>query len=443
MPSSVIKAQSSNLTNTNAAVAERSKADHGKKPFIREISFHDKSPLLGVEWHNMDKLRKDPVKKKQGTKSADGCNTVTRNPKAKRRSLLGILRQKSGKYGAVIRDPIRHEQVWLGTFDTAQEASKAYLAKQREFAQLVTVNQACNRSRASAYHMLYEMPSSNSTNASAAVERSKADHGKMPFITEISFRDKRPLLGVEMAKHGDIEKRPFQEKAGLLGIRKQKNGRYGATRLSINKFGWALLTVLKRPNKLICPRKSEFDMLIKGNNENKPKNCDQTLDAASVGRSGKIGSPKTTRIVGVNKNKWGKYTSEIIDPINKKKIWLGTFVTFEEASQAYQSKKLEFQKLVKPKKKCNKKTHPTTREKQIGKEKLVNVNQGHVNCEGFQPESAAEETFHANQYMNSKEAELQRNMPIQEDADLWMGQWVQLPGGKEVNFFAEIGLTNH
>ncbi|KAK4373501.1 hypothetical protein RND71_008885 [Anisodus tanguticus] len=126
------------------------------------------------------------------------------------------------------------------------------------------------------------------------------------------------------------------------------------TRLGINKFGWPLLTVLKRLNKLICPRKSEFDMLIKGNNkENKPKNCDQTLDAAGVGRSGKIGSPKTTR---------------------------------------------------------------------------------------FQPESAAEETFHANQFMNSKEAELQSNMPIQEDADLWMEQWVQLPGGKEVIFLLKLGL---
>ncbi|KAJ8562811.1 hypothetical protein K7X08_031263 [Anisodus acutangulus] len=281
---------------------------------------HESEKLVKVNQGKEPIICVESSKQTSSKSSDDGCNNVTRNPKSKS-GLLGIRKQKNGRYGAEIRDPIKHKQVWLGTFDTVEEAKQAYLSK-----------------------------------------------------------------------------------------------------------------------------KSEFAMLIQGNNkDNKPKNCDQTLHAASVGKNKRTDSLNATRIVGVNKNKWGKYTSEIIDPISKKKIWLGTFGTYEEASQTYQSKKLEFQKLVKPKKKCNKKTHPTAREKQLGKEKLVNVNQGHVNCEGFQPESAAEETFHANQYMKfdvqrSKEAELQSNMPIQEDAYLWMGQWVHLPGGKEVKFSLKLGL---
>ncbi|XP_060185537.1 uncharacterized protein LOC132615000 [Lycium barbarum] len=492
MSSSMIKAQSSNS-------AERSNADHGKKPFIRETNFSEK--LLGAEWQKIGRLRKDPFKKKQGTKSADGCNTVMKNPKAKRRSLLGIRRQKNGKYGAVIRDPIRHERVWLGTFNTAEQASKAYLAKQCEFAQPVTANQACNQS-----------PSSNLTKKSGAPKRSKADYGKMPFIREISSCDKRPLLGVESQNMGILKKdhlkkkqvcsdtlEPGKEaskgiinsnmhgyekvvkvnqgkepiicvessketsclmskssddgrnnvtlnpksKSGLRGIRKQKNGKFGAEIRDLirHKQVWlGTFDTVEEAEQAYLSKKSEFHMLRQRKKENKPKHCDQILHAASVGGNKKMDSPKTTCIVGVNKNKWGRYTSEIINPISMKKIWLGTFGTYEEASQAYQSKKLEFQKLVKPKKKCNKKIH----EKQVGKEKLVNVNQGHVNCEAFQPKSTAEETFHANQYMKfdaerSKEAELQSNMP-NEDADLWTGQWVQLPGGKEVNFSLKLGL---
>ncbi|TMW84705.1 hypothetical protein EJD97_024565 [Solanum chilense] len=45
----------------------------------------------------------------------------------------------------------------------------------------------------------------------------------------------------------------------------------------------------------------------------------------------------------VRKRKSGKFATEIRDPFSKKRIWLGTFNTPEEASEVYQSKKLEFQ----------------------------------------------------------------------------------------------------
>ncbi|KAG5603842.1 hypothetical protein H5410_025334 [Solanum commersonii] len=49
---------------------------------------------------------------------------------------------------------------------------------------------------------------------------------------------------------------------------------------------------------------------------------------------------------GVRKNKNDKFDVEIRHPICKKKIWLDTFTTFDEASESYKSKKLEFAKLV-------------------------------------------------------------------------------------------------
>lgn len=58
---------------------------------------------------------------------------------------------------------------------------------------------------------------------------------------------------------------------------------------------------------------------------------------------GSISKQSATNFVGVRKRKWGKYCAEIRDPLQKKRVWLGTFNTAEEASEAYLLKKREIQ----------------------------------------------------------------------------------------------------
>ncbi|KAM7513803.1 hypothetical protein LguiA_003386 [Lonicera macranthoides] len=118
------------------------------------------------------------------------------------------------------------------------------------------------------------------------------------------------------------------------------------------------LVIGDKPQSVKAPEQSSSSCQQSSNGEKNPKKKVLTVEIPNRRRS-------TTNLRGVRQRKWGKWAAEIRDPFQRKRIWLGTYNTPEEASMAYDAKTLEFEAMEKSCNNSSSQPHSITEDSEI------------------------------------------------------------------------------